>query len=367
MKLANNMLFIIFLSFIFAHNIHTMKRPIENEPSQPISFNDLPPEILYQIVLNISKTAQSVQEAGKAINDFLQTNKELTVLINNPTICLQIIKNLSQHFKCSDQKAAEALQTEEAKDRLNIQKKFVYVCLQENLNDEDFDLFYKQYENYIDLDFVFSFDRDEEDSDGVERTILMLAAITNDCNLITKLLKLGADINKVNSEGMSALIIAVYYGHIDATECLLINPKIAINQQTQTGWTALLFSIGSDDSTLIQMFLDHEANINQASFDGVTPLTMAVSNNCINAVKCLLGNPNIAIDQQGHMGQTALITAIQRKNKPIIKLLLKANANPEIADNDGLTPLQAAEKTDDQEIIDLIQDAINKKYEKNKG
>ncbi len=44
--------------------------------------------------------------------------------------------------------------------------------------------------------------------------------------------------------------------------------------------------------------------------------------------------------------------------------ILAAGVDPELADNDGLTPLQAAQQTGDQELIDLIREAIEKKHEK---
>ncbi|HEX4068526.1 MAG TPA: ankyrin repeat domain-containing protein, partial [Candidatus Babeliales bacterium] len=85
----------------------------------------------------------------------------------------------------------------------------------------------------------------------------------------------------------------------------------------------------------------------------------------INATKCLLNNPNIAINQQTKTeGWTALLMAIGHRNTLILKLLFDANADPELANNDGLTPLQFAEQIKNQEIIDLIRDAIDKKHGK---
>jgi hypothetical protein len=45
-----------------------------------------------------------------------------------------------------------------------------------------------------------------------------------------------------------------------------------------------------------------------------------------------------------------------------IKLLLEAGADPELANKNGLTPFAAAQQTGNQEVIDLIQNAIKKKH-----
>ena len=56
--------------------------------------------------------------------------------------------------------------------------------------------------------------------------------------------------------------------------------------------------------------------------------------------------------------------AINKKNKLIIKLLLNAGADPEIVGINDFTSSDAARQTGDQEIIDLIQNAIDKKHRK---
>jgi len=361
--------FIALLLLTTTFNTHTMRRVRENQPAESFNFTGLPKDMQQHILLLLGagSNAESVEEAGKAINAFAQTSKELKDAINDPATCLTIIKNLSKQFDCSDQEAAEALDTEEAKQRLQIQQAFWDICEQEDFNEQAFIILYEKYKKYVDLNFVFCVDRDEEeDSPGSELTLLMLAALKDNCHLIKILFKLGADINKVNSKGESALIIVAEYGHIQATKCLLNNPNIIVDQQAQYGWTALLSSAQNffDDCLIIQMLLDHGADINKSNFDGITPLMIASYNNYTDGVQCLLKNRKIAINQQDIRGYTALLTAILQQNKLVITMLLAADADPEIADYEDLSPLQAAKQTDDQEIIDLIQGAIDRKDKK---
>jgi ankyrin repeat protein len=117
---------------------------------------------------------------------------------------------------------------------------------------------------------------------------------------------------------------------------------------------------------IITMLLKHRANINEINSKGLTALMIAVTHKHTDAIQCLLDAPTMimTINKQNNSGETALMMAILLGNKLIIQQLLNANADTEIANNKGLTPLQVAQKTGDQEIIDLIQNAIDKKHKK---
>jgi ankyrin repeat protein len=173
--------------------------------------------------------------------------------------------------------------------------------------------------------------------------VLLDAAQNNDCLMITQLLNEGADINISESIGGStALMIAAYYGHQEAVQCLLNNPNIVIDQQDYNGRTALMFAAAEDKCPIIQNLLKHGADCNIADSAGDTALMITVSKENIDAVQSLLSCKNIAINQQDDQGSTALLLAIYKKNKLIIKLLLDAGADPELANHRGVTPRKAA-------------------------
>jgi ankyrin repeat protein len=360
--MIKNRFFISFLILSFTCNTHTMKRRFrENKSSSAASFANLPSELRQYFIelLSITSTAETIQEAGKIINALAQTNQELNELINKPKFCLMLIKNLAKQFHCSDQEATEALQTEEAKKRLEIQQKFFDACDHGNI--KTLNLLYKEYQEYVDLNFIFYYFANEK---KIETTLLMIAAENNNCPLIEILLKYGANINRTDSDRDTALTIAAINKNLNAMQCLLNNSDIAIDQKNNVGATVLMQAIPTDNCSIIQTLLNYGANINATSFDGITPLIAAAFDEKVNAIKCLLKNPIIVIDQQNNYGLTALIGAIYKKNKLIIKLLLDAGADPELTTYNDFTPLQAAQKTGDQEIIDLIQNAIDKKHGK---
>jgi ankyrin repeat protein len=130
-------------------------------------------------------------------------------------------------------------------------------------------------------------------------------------------------------------MIASNSGNINAAECLLSNSNLAIDQKNNVGGTALSFAAQKNNCPMIKLLLDKGANINKATNHGSTALMIAAIWKNINAVKCLLSYPNLAINQKNNDGLTALDLAIQQP--------------------------------DNQEIIDLIQDAIAEKHAQNKG
>lgn len=93
----------------------------------------------------------------------------------------------------------------------------------------------------------------------------------------------------------------------------------------------------------------------------ITPLIYFVSYNHPNIVKLLI-KYGVKIDHRMINGETALFMSTLTKTPSIVKILLDAGANPEAVNADGLTILGAAKLFGTQEIIDLIQNAIDKKH-----
>ena len=128
-----------------------------------------------------------------------------------------------------------------------------------------------------------------------------------------------------------------------------------------------MYAVQSDNKFLINYFIEHGANINQAGFNGKTPLMYA---NSADIITFLATQPNLNINQQDASGNTALLRAIQNyfpedeehgeQNIAIIQTLIDNGANPTIANNNGETPLQAAEATGYQEVTNIVQKAIDK-------
>ncbi|CAB4387732.1 unnamed protein product [Rhizophagus irregularis] len=73
--------------------------------------------------------------------------------------------------------------------------------------------------------------------------------------------------------------------------------------------------------------------------DNKNALMIASSLDCYDIVKYLLTDNNIDINLQDNFGETALFLASALGNAKIVKLLLRNNANPNICNNENVTPL----------------------------
>jgi uncharacterized protein len=151
-----------------------------------------------------------------------------------------------------------------------------------------------------------------EDQRGVT---LFDAAHNNDCLMITQLLNDGVDINTVDFNGNTALMEAAFAGSVDAVECLIDSShQIKINQQNNDGTTALMYAVDANNCPIITLLLDKGAEINLTNFDTETSaLLLAAKRGRADAVQCLLNDPNVAINQQDYLGNTALAWAIHYK------------------------------------------------------
>jgi hypothetical protein len=92
----------------------------------------------------------------------------------------------------------------------------------------------------------------------------------------------GADTKLTNRYGGTALIPAAERGHVVVVEELLTHTDVDVNHINNLGWTALLEAIvlsdgGPRHQQIVQLLIDHGANVNIPDKHGVTPLQHARS------------------------------------------------------------------------------------------
>ena len=100
------------------------------------------------------------------------------------------------------------------------------------------------------------------------------------------LISAGADVNKVDNEGYSALMIAAGMGDVTVMERLL-KAGANVNTSSQSGHTALNLMIGGYDryqirhinptANSIQLLLNAGADVNATGNEGKTALHSAIS------------------------------------------------------------------------------------------
>jgi hypothetical protein len=96
----------------------------------------------------------------------------------------------------------------------------------------------------------------------------------------------------------------------------------------QQQFAPLYVAVRDNDVPRVQQLLGQGADVNEATKGGSTPLCRAAQEGHLEAMRVLLNNPNIAIEQSRGGGRTALFIAVQFGHVDCVRLLLEYGANP---------------------------------------
>lgn len=208
-----------------------------------------------------------------------------------------------------------------------------------------------------------------------QRTVLMLAAIQPDLRLLRALIGAGVDLNRSHA-GLTPLLAAVrdsYHGRPDAVLMLLANG--ADPRATDAdGATALHAAARNADPSIAALLLDAGAEPDALDAQGVSALGVAAAQGNLELARFLLsrgagcepagGEPALLlatggpdadpamlglllqhkakVDARGRLGRTALHGACLHGNLAAVEALLATRAQPDPADDLGVTPLMEA-------------------------
>lgn len=178
-------------------------------------------------------------------------------------------------------------------------------------------------------------------------TPLCIAASQGHDHIVKLLLNRGADFNKFRIYLQSPMYVAMNHGHRYVIK-ELINAKQDINYKDPHGHTLMHLAYLPGE---VKILCEFEANINALSNHGVTPLLIAVINNNMNLVRCLLENgadANLGINQA------------DISKDPVTRYLLNKPGFDCISEDNAIVlPIDIARKLDQPEMVELLEQYIN--------
>jgi ankyrin repeat protein len=203
-------------------------------------------------------------------------------------------------------------------------------------------------------------------------TALMMASSCGHSKSVSMLIKNGADLDRKDALGSTALHHAANSGRTECIEVLLGIDKVLVNAANGKGVTALHLSCMNGHNKSVSMLikngadpalkdndgltsLHHAANNGHKATlillikreatldidnDGNTPLHHAAANGRTDCIEALLGKDKVLVNCANGEGMTALHLACMYGRRESMSMLIKNGADPNLKNNSGVTALE---------------------------
>lgn len=180
---------------------------------------------------------------------------------------------------------------------------------------------------------------------------LSLAAINGHIPAVRTLLHNGADVNTIR-RGTTPLVKAIQANQLEAVRILITegNADLTITSHHPQLFTPIFWAVSQNNPAIISLLLNHAPEeIERRDSIGRTPLALAVWEDRIEAIECLLAH-GADINATNRVGQTPLWWAVLSDSIPATQTLLTHGA-----DTSALAPLD-----DESEVMPVLLVAMKR-------
>ncbi|HMF60335.1 MAG TPA: ankyrin repeat domain-containing protein [Vicinamibacterales bacterium] len=155
---------------------------------------------------------------------------------------------------------------------------------------------------------------------------------------IRALLKQRIDVNTPQADGMTALHWATYQDDVELVT-LLVRAGANVQAANRYGVTPLSLACTNGDGAMVEMLLKAGADPNAALPGGETPLMTAARTGAVASVKALVSRGANVDSKDERRGQTALMWAAAEGHADVVQALIDADADFATRVPSGFTPL----------------------------
>ncbi len=191
-------------------------------------------------------------------------------------------------------------------------------------------------------------------------TYLIAAAESGDVTSVAQLIAAGARIDERDDRGRTALLAATHANEV-ATASLLIEAGADVNAKDNIDDSPYLYAGARGHLEILKLTLENGADLTSTNRYGGTALIPAAERGHVDTVRTLI-KAGVNVDHVNGLGWTALLEAIilgdgGPRHQEIVKLLVEAGADVNLADREAVTPLQHARQRGFSEIVTLLEEA----------
>lgn len=189
---------------------------------------------------------------------------------------------------------------------------------------------------------------------------LFEAVERRDIAALDRLIAAGTPLDATDAEGKTALLLAVRNDNLDAAT-RLIEAGADINAQAANRDTPWLLAGALGRTAMLRLMLPKGPDFSIRNRFGGNALIPACERGHVDAVAFLV-TTRIDIDHINNLGWTCLLEIVilgdgGPRHVEVAKLVLGAGADPNIADRDGVRPVQHARQRGQRDVAALIEAA----------
>jgi hypothetical protein len=167
---------------------------------------------------------------------------------------------------------------------------------------------------------------------------------------VARLLALGFDPNTVNDKGNTGLLQALFEPSLKVVHELLAHPKLDVNVVNQNDESALMIAALRGHEDIVAKLLARQADVNKT---GWTPLHYAAASGQVKIMRMLI-EQHAFLDAESPNGTTPLMMAAGYGNGAAVKLLLEEGALPALKNQLGIDALAMARLHNRPDAIRLL-------------
>lgn len=194
-----------------------------------------------------------------------------------------------------------------------------------------------------------------------QKSIIIEAVKNNRLKEVEALLKQGVAVDVQNEHRQSLLLTATQAGYFEMAK-LLVFYGADVNLQDEQLDSPFLYAGASGQTEFVKLFLANGARFDVFNRYNGTALIPACERGHLETVKVLTHTSGFPIDHVNRLGWTALMEAVilgngSEKYQQIVIILVNAGCGTDIADKNGVTPLQHARSLKYDKIAKILESA----------